>query len=126
MRLDAILCCEVDDCLLESFNVTSDAQTYCVKVDNGITYKLSGTMEGDIATTVNVEELGTEALEILRRTEHILGMATLTKGIHSRMLNDKDCSARIALLELLVELLGTQSIEERTLQIPALAIRHCL
>jgi hypothetical protein len=115
MSLDAILRSEVYDCLLKGFNVTSNAQTYCVKVDDWVAYKLPWAMEGDVATAVDVIELSTEALQVLGSAEHILGMTTLSEGIYRGMLNDKDCATRLALLELLIELLSAQRIEERTL-----------
>jgi hypothetical protein len=83
-------------------------------------------MEGDVATAVDVIELSTEALQVLCCAEHILGMTTLSEGIYRGVLNDEDGATRVALLELLVELLSAQRVEERTLQIPALAIRHCM
>lgn len=126
MCLDAIVGCEVDDSLLEGLNITPYAQTYCVEVDDWVAYELSWAMEGDVAAAVDVIELRAEALEILLRAEHILGMTTLSEGVDGGVLNDENGATRLALMERLVELLCAQRIEERTLQIPALAIRHGL
>jgi hypothetical protein len=68
-------------------------------------------MEGDVAAAVDVIELRAEALEVLLRAEHILGMTTLSEGVDGGVLNDKDGATRLVLLELLVELLSAQSIE---------------
>ena len=77
MTLYAILGSEVDDTLLQCFNITSNAKTYCVEVDNRVAYKLPRAVERNIATTVYMIELRTEALQVLLRAEHILSVTAL-------------------------------------------------
>lgn len=102
MRLNAILSRQVDDSLLQRLNIASYAQTYCVKVYDWVAHELTWPMEGDVATAVDVIELGTEALKILRCAEHILRMAALSERIYRGVLNNKNGATKIALSKLFV------------------------
>jgi hypothetical protein len=109
--LDAILGSEVDNTLLECFNITTNTQAYCVKVKNWIADKLSRAVEGDIATTVYMIKLRSKAAKILFGAEHIVLIAALTQRVDRRVLDDKDRATGLILRKALLELLTAQRIK---------------
>ena len=78
-----------DDALLERLDVGAQPDAQPLEVENRIDDQLSRTVEGDVASAVDVVELRPEPLEHFAPDEQVLGMAALAQRIDRRMLDQQ-------------------------------------
>lgn len=108
-----------DDGFFEAIDVFTDAYAEGVEVENGVSHELSGSVEGDVAATVDFEEVDVFCGKLSLGEKHVGSMPAFAEGVDGIVLDEKEDALPFRFAgELGVDLPG----EEALLKLPHFAI----
>lgn len=120
-RANSVVGDRADHALFQCVNVIAQADTHSLQVENRIANQLSGAVECDVASAINVKERCALFGKPGRIDQQILRMAAFAQRVDRRMLDQQHGSAICGGAGPLAR---QQVVEQLLLQLPAFGILH--
>ena len=119
---DAVVGYRVDDHPFDRVDIVAQGESDAFQIKNRIADDLAGSVESDVAATVDVVEIGTDLTQVLFADQQVLRVAAFAQRIDGRMLDQKQISRLVRRLALVLQ----KGVKKRSLVVPASLVVHLM